>query len=193
MSASANPAPDTPPEPTRRLFVALWPDDSARHAIAHLAKSCRGGRLVPAEHLHLTLAFLGATPESKEAAYRAALDGLAFAPFELRLDVLGWWRGPRVLWLGAASMPPELLRLAAEVNARLASRGYRPETRPFAAHVTLVRKHPGPAPAFGTRTPVRWHADRVALVESAAEPAGTHYRPLRLWRAEARSVPPSVG
>ncbi|HYL02781.1 MAG TPA: 2'-5' RNA ligase family protein, partial [Steroidobacteraceae bacterium] len=77
-SASSGDEPRTPaapPERTRRLFFALWPDAAQRtvlaHAVRKAVRNC-GGRPVPAESLHVTLAFLGSVPESRMAELGAA-------------------------------------------------------------------------------------------------------------------------
>ncbi len=58
-----------------RLFFALWPDPPTRTALAMLVDGLPlvGGRRVPAENLHLTLAFLGNVDEGAAAAARVAL------------------------------------------------------------------------------------------------------------------------
>src|SRR5690606_32306650 len=55
-------------EPTRRIFFGLWPSpDTAQEimALAHEAHAECGARIMRAETLHLTLAFLGSTSPAK--------------------------------------------------------------------------------------------------------------------------------
>lgn len=51
-----------------RLFLALWPTAAMQSELADAARavmeSARGGREIPRESLHLTLAFLGSVPEA---------------------------------------------------------------------------------------------------------------------------------
>ena len=52
----------------RRLFFAFWPDEMERQRLVQAtagAAGMSGGRLVPAESLHVTLAFLGSVPERR--------------------------------------------------------------------------------------------------------------------------------
>ncbi|MFO7588071.1 MAG: 2'-5' RNA ligase family protein [Gemmatimonadota bacterium] len=80
----------SPAEPARqRLFFALWPDSATRSAVARLvdraAKRC-GGRRVPPENLHLTLAFPGAVARAQRTCLEACADRVAGTPFHLVLD-----------------------------------------------------------------------------------------------------------
>ena len=68
-----------------RLFVALVPPEEVRRRLEAEGRAlrglCGGGRMVPRENLHLTLAFLGET-DRRRAAERA-MDRAAGAPFSL--------------------------------------------------------------------------------------------------------------
>ena len=165
----------------QRLFLALWPEDAERRQIADLAARVAGPRRVRADHLHLTLAFLGATTADRRAAYEAALADWPALELELMLDRYGYWPQPRILWLGPSRTPPELYERVADLHRRLRDCGFSPERRTFQAHMTLARRFPGPAPAQPPAPPVRWLNREVALVESLREGAGTHYRVLRRW------------
>ena len=62
----------------------------------------------------------------------------------------------------------------ARLNAALAPCGYRPEPRPFRAHVTLLRKV-GRAPRPVEFEPFDWRAEAFHLVESVPEEGGVRY------------------
>ena len=97
---------------------------------------------------HLTLKFLGdvAAPAGI-AAVGAALSGVRFAPFALRLAGGGFFPGPdqpRVLWAGVVDGAGACRALAAQVETVLTPLGFPPEGRPYVAHLTLGRvKDPG--------------------------------------------------
>jgi 2'-5' RNA ligase len=112
-----------------------------------------GLRWVRPEGIHLTLKFLGATPEPRVPAIAAALRAaLAGAPaFGLRPDGFGTFpeirldrpearrHNLRVLWVGIAGDTAALSALAERVEGALAPLGYVEETRPYFAHLTLAR------------------------------------------------------
>lgn len=175
MSSPSNP--DAP----RRLFLALWPEETERRQLASLAVNIAGRRRVRDDNLHLTLVFLGATDAARLAEYEAALAGLAALELELVLDRYGYWPQSRILWLGSNRTPPELYELVADLHRRLRGRGFTPERRAFQAHVTLARKFPGPVPAQPPAAPVCWPIRDIALVESLREEGGARYRVLRRW------------
>ena len=78
--------------PTARLFVALWPDDALRAAIA--AERGRWGWTKTAapvrdDKLHLTLQFIGDAARERLPAIAAALRGVALGdlvPIRFVLD-----------------------------------------------------------------------------------------------------------
>ena len=96
-------------EPTRRLFFALWPDETLRATFAHAThkavRAC-GGRPVPTHNLHVTLLFLGSvaerrTPELEAIGARVAAAGTSHAgaaPLpQLAFDRVEHWEKARIL------------------------------------------------------------------------------------------------
>jgi 2'-5' RNA ligase len=167
----------------RRLFLALWPETAVRGAIADLQQRFPPGigRAVPAGNLHLTLVFLGATPAARRQCLEQAVGEIRVAPFDLRLDRLGWWRRPQVLWAGSASTPPALRELVQALQERVVRCGGEVEMRPFEVHLTLFRKVRKPPPPLPSVTPTQWRVQAFALVESITAAAGADYRVLRQW------------
>ena len=96
---------------------------------------------------HVTLKFLGDVDAARLPELAAALSGVCFAPFALKLGTAGQFHqrsraAPRALWAGLAEETggaEHAARLAAQVDQALASCGLAPESRPFRAHVTLGR------------------------------------------------------
>jgi 2'-5' RNA ligase len=174
-----------PAEPTRRLFFALWPDDEVRAALAALsmAQIQRQARRVAADNLHLTLAFPGNVTARVQTCLEEAAGRLTGAPFELSIDRLGYWSGPRILWAAPAQTPRELWSLAAALREILAACGLQPENRPYQAHITLARKA-SQALSVTRTAPIHWSIRQFCLVESVSETTGVRYRVLRIWPLE---------
>ena len=169
------------PEGQRRLFLALWPEESERQQMAKLAAQVAGRRQVRDANLHLTLVFLGATTPDQLAAYQTALADVAIPNLELALDRYGYWPQPRILWLGSNRTPPELYELVGELHRRLRGCGFVPERRAFQAHITLARRFNGSVPTELLEMPVRWQVNEIALVESLSSPEGSRYEVVRRW------------
>lgn len=169
--------------PKQRLFFALWPDDAVQSRLAHLGASGTPeyGRLVPAENLHLTLAFLGALDSGARTCVEAAADRVRAGGFELVFTRLGCWPRPGVLWAGTDATPAALTELVTALREGMTGCGLRPETRPYRAHVTLARKTRVPADFHRACGPVTWRVGAFQLVESETLPSGARYRRLRRW------------
>ena len=173
-----------------RLFFALWPDSALREQFVAVQTSKRvgDGRRIEPANLHLTLAFLGNISADHVALVRRAAAQLAFEPFSLILDRLGWWRRAGILWLGPLAWPPFLDALVADLWDELEACGLQQEPRRFKPHVTLVRRcrkaRPGPI------APIIWSVTEFVLVESVSVPAGVSYRVLDRWGPG--SIPDSV-
>jgi 2'-5' RNA ligase len=94
--------------------------------------------------MHLTLAFLGGLDDDQLAAAMAAVDETAVAasPFTLRIEGLGTFGppyAPRVVWAGLGGDVRALMAVQRRLAHALEARGFPPEERPFAPHLTLAR------------------------------------------------------
>jgi RNA 2',3'-cyclic 3'-phosphodiesterase len=171
---------------TRRLFFALWPTVAEQTALAAavgpVLDATRGGRCVPRENLHLTLAFLGSVPESSLAALRALMPGIGAlqAPLTVVLDHIDYWRRSEILCATASSPPIAASALAERLKQALVAAQFAPDLKPFRAHVTLARKVRGIARPLELR-PVTWTFTEFALIESRTEASGSLYSALDSW------------
>jgi RNA 2',3'-cyclic 3'-phosphodiesterase len=158
-----------------RLFVAVPLSEPARQAVADLVERIRAGepegrgvRWVRLDGLHITLRFLGPTPDTRvdDVAAAVAVTGAAADRFAIRIsgaDAFPPVGRPRTLWLDLDRGADELAALAARLDDALAARGWERERRPFRAHLTLAR-------ADGVRAgPATVAALRVAAAELAIE------------------------
>jgi 2'-5' RNA ligase len=159
-----------------RLFLALWPDDAARHALLGLQAGLIGGRPVPAANLHLTLAFLGQQPANMVSLLRRLSQRWSNFDCLLRFDRLGYFRRPRIAWVGMRDIPEPLVTLHRSVQVALAEEGVSQSGAHdgFVPHVTLLRD----AEPLSQRdiAPLMWHARGVVLAESIVQPGGSQYR-----------------
>lgn len=178
---------------TRRLFFALWPTASMQSELAAAARlamdSVHGGRVVPRESLHLTLAFLGSVPEpaivtvresAREACQAYPSAGSAAPSLEVTLDEIDYWPRSQVLCATASRESAGAAELAQGLKQSLSAAGFSPDLKPFRAHVTLARQVRG-RPADGELSPVRWAFSDFALVESRTGPSGSLYSVLESW------------
>lgn len=160
-----------------RLFFASWPPRETAQALHRwAAEVCdeSGGKLTAVENLHLTLAFLGdADPAEASAAARRAKG----CRHELPIDAARYVKRNQMVWVGPAAMPDALAALATELHASLRSAGFALEERPFAAHITLVRKARQPR-SIPPLPAVSWPVDEFALVASQTSSSGSVYTPL---------------
>jgi 2'-5' RNA ligase len=152
--------------PERRLFVGIFPPSEIAELVHRAAREVLPPdvfRGVPADEIHLTLRFLGATPEAEIPGIRSFLAKAVRPLVRPRLRVLGSGafpdeRSARVLWAGIADPGDRLARLAAAVG----------ESKPYTPHLTVAR-------CRGVRVPkaflmldldLPWTPDEVVLVES---------------------------
>jgi len=191
---------DDPPG-TSRLFVAVPVADDVREAVGRLMEQLAGApidvrgpgqpRWVRIEGLHLTLRFLGATPDVRLAELSAAVAAAArgVAPFRVELAGGGAFptpERPRVLWIGIGGGAPELGALARRLNGELERLGWPPDDRPFAAHLTLARTDGVPGSDEKARRLIElardvrlaWLADSMVLYKSNLGRGPTHYEAL---------------
>ena len=178
-----------------RLFTAIDLDDEARAAVAaaqqrirsDLGDTSRSMRFVRADHLHLTLVFIGEVDErSAGDLVNVMRQGIPAPAFELVFAGFGAFppRGaPRVLWLGTLDGAQQAIDLHATVARRLAAAGVTAEPRPFRPHLTLARwraRSGGERPELSSLSGViaRIMVGRVTLFQSRLSPAGPSYTAL---------------
>ena len=193
---------ETHPLTERRLFVAVPLDTAAVTTIAALVERIRAERALAApderdvrwvrmDGLHLTLRFLGPTPEASVPTVAEAVRRAASTqdPFEVRIDGGGSFpnpRRPRTLWLAVTHGTAELGSLARAVDRELVAAGWPSDDRPFRAHLTVARSDGVPAGADVARrltaaaegVDVSSAADRLVLFESITGGGPARYEPL---------------
>jgi 2'-5' RNA ligase len=180
-----------------RMFVALELDEATRAVLVEEQQralsrvtSKSSLRLVDAEQIHLTLAFLG---EVRSPTAEQAIDAMqrpfsGMQPFSIVVGGVGMFpaRGtPRVLWLGLLSGVGEVMTLQTEVANRIRAIGIRLEERAFHPHVTIGRWRSA-RPSDRTclerdasrHTTAGMTVDRVTLFESRLSSKGASHFPL---------------
>ncbi len=131
-----------------RLFIAVDISEAIATAVANFAQQLRQVNAdvawVKPGNFHLTLKFLGETPDGQLGDIRAALD-LVTPPrkvFELEIRGTGCFPEtgmPRVVWVGTGAGREALRALADDVEGAVETLGFARERRAFAAHLTIGR------------------------------------------------------
>ncbi|MCD4784941.1 MAG: RNA 2',3'-cyclic phosphodiesterase [Candidatus Eremiobacteraeota bacterium] len=131
-----------------RLFIAVPIQLKLKRKFFNLVNQLKSiganVKWVKEENFHITLKFLGDTPESRldevESAIRSALEG--FSPARLKFGGIGAFpnfRRPSVLWIGLESGYEELSAIAGNLEDSLERLGYEREHRKFRSHLTIGR------------------------------------------------------
>jgi 2'-5' RNA ligase len=165
-----------------RLFIALYPPlEVARELLAALAAlELPAHRATLPEQLHMTVLFLGATPERELDAVLESIDRAAagVGSFTLTPRSLARLpeRGPARLVAALTDSPPALLELRRRLVARLASARRKPG--PLTPHFTLCRFR---APTSCELGAVPLHAApfevaSLSLRSSVLRPEGAEHR-----------------
>ncbi len=148
-------------------------------------------RWVSVEGLHLTLRFLGATPDVRVQELAAAVATAAgdVAPFRIELSGGGAFpspQRPRVLWIGIGAGTVELAALAWRMNGELERLGWPSEDRPLAPHLTLARTDGVPGSderarrliEMGRDLRLAWQAESLVLYKSHTGHGPSRYEAL---------------
>jgi len=176
-----------------RAFVAIELPEDLKAALAReqarFRKVCPDAQWTRPEGIHLTLKFLGEISAEQVAQVKEVLDRIGpFERFSIRAKGFGFFpdsKRPRVFWAGLEA-PPELARLAKQVETAIAEIGFPPENRAFSPHLTLARfKAPRPQPKLQALLAVQevpdlgtFDVSEYFLWESRLSPQGAKYRKL---------------
>jgi 2'-5' RNA ligase len=172
---------------TRRLFIALWPDDDQRQQLRQLIHTLpepAGGRPVQPDNWHFTLQYIGACDAERQACVEGVLQALPIPVIEnLVIDHSGFFARPRVVWLGCHRVPEPLVELVTRLASALEqSCAIEAEKRPYVPHLTIHRKVRGYR-GQALATPLELSFDGIALVESVTHPEGAQYQVLKHYPA----------
>ncbi|HWB56091.1 MAG TPA: RNA 2',3'-cyclic phosphodiesterase [Gaiellaceae bacterium] len=167
------------PRERLRLFVAFPLPRDAAERLAAWGRELAGApdaRLVPAENLHVTLAFLGSTPRAEIGRIVGALRAAAGVASRPILSPARYRETRSVGMVVLDDADARATILADEVGAGLERLGvYRRERRPWLPHVTVLRfrqrpRLDPPLPALGRVSP-----SEVALYHSVLRPNGAQH------------------
>lgn len=166
-----------------RLFIAVAADEETRAeaaaAVARLKAAPGDFRWVDPRDMHVTLRFLGETPEQELPRVQALMSAAAAQakPFELSYGALGAFdvlEAPRVVWIGVVEGSALLEALANAVG--------RDEPRPYSPHLTIGRNRRETVPpefvaALKTHPPLslRRTVTKISLYASKPAPFGHTY------------------
>ena len=160
-----------------RVFFALVPDAALQRSLGIVGREAAarlGGRAIVDANLHLTLAFIGNVEDARIEVLRDVLSTLPRHAFVLALDHLGTFRHSDLAWIGPSAVPPALTALQSTLATALADADISLETRPFHAHITLVRRCAKRITSARV-TPIEWRVERLALLASIAGGEGVSY------------------
>ena len=176
----------------KRLFVAVKvePDVPLLKTYQALRYALQGEKIgwVKPENFHLTLKFLGKTPEEKLPAIQEALQEVAagHSPFTFKISGTGLFGSsykPRVIWFGTENNET-LKQLGENVLDALDATGFPRDRQNFVPHLTIGRirkiehkKLFQEANATHRNDVLQEpHIDKIILYESLLKPAGVVYR-----------------
>jgi 2'-5' RNA ligase len=160
-----------------RLFFAVWPPPKTAHALGKWANEVMrdaGGSPMRTENIHLTLAFLGEADPVRAHNVAQRVRGVCH---QLAIDEAQYWKHNKIVWVGPKSMPAPLGNMVKQLHGVLQEAAFVLEERPFAAHITLLRKA-RPPKVLPPLPKVEWPVNEMLLVRSRTSPKGSTYEPV---------------
>jgi RNA 2',3'-cyclic 3'-phosphodiesterase len=144
--------PETTDDQSLRLFTAIEIPEEYKNQIhkltSHIQKGLDFGGAhpawVPAENLHITLAFLGSqpaerVPEVHEAMAESVTDTQPFKLSIGNLELFPTPKQPKVISIAVRGNTGAVEHLYAKLAAVLSRRRFKLDDRPFRPHLTLAR------------------------------------------------------
>lgn len=132
-----------------RLFIAVEFEKEVIAALSSLHDELKAKadkvRFVPLENLHLTLFFLGNTPENKLEEINKALQSIGknYTSFMLelnnRLETFDTKNPARVVWVGVKNDLSALQRLQRMIAASMHNIGFLRTEQTYIPHITVAR------------------------------------------------------
>ena len=176
-----------------RTFICIEIPERVKERIGALQQSLKRidsqASWVKPANIHLTLKFLGGVEAGRLDRVRDAVERASgsTSPFQVTIGGAGCFpspKSPRVLWVGLAEMPGELLKLHKQIEESLAREGFPREAKKFSPHLTIARlRAPRNAAQLAEALietgfePDSFEAREVIVMRSDLNPAGSIYTP----------------
>jgi 2'-5' RNA ligase len=184
-----------PVSETIRSFIAFDLDNESilkkiTNLQLSLAKTGADLKLVEPKNIHITLRFLGnITPNMIDRIFEE-MKKVQFTPFNANLHGVGVFPNlhyPRVLWVGITDGAEQLRGIFEQLEPRLRSLGFAPDSKGFSPHLTIARVRSGSNKAEIARSVSEnaeytfgiVKADCLRLKKSELTPKGPIYSTLR--------------
>jgi len=167
----------------QHYFFALWPDKRLQQhyaKFAHQYLDDLDGKFIPTHNIHITLSFLGELNSNQLKAAKHIAGTIKTDCFTLTLDRLGFWKGPRVVWISSNIVPKSLIELETTLQQKLQENEFEIDQRAYKPHMTLMRKTRS-KPGNIQFKPVEWQVENFVLVRSTLEETGSIYDVIEQW------------
>ena len=175
-------------------FIPLL--DGLRRQLAHEKRI----NWVKPEHIHLTLKFIGNTPNED---IPKIIDGVeemlqnhkSFTMDFNRTGIFGSRYAPRVLWLGMQNTPKELYDLEEDTLSTFDKLGYLRDRQNFVPHITLGRikelcekqYFQKVVAATEQKSYIKQEVNEIILFQSILRPEGAFYKEIKRFELRTKS------
>lgn len=125
----------------QRLFIAIDLDPKVKDYISSFMEKSPSLRWTKIEQLHITLKFLGDTPDELLQQIKESLKSIEWKSFDLTIRDTGFFpnrKRPEVFWLGMDESE-KLVELKDSIDKSILPLGIPIEKRKFSPHLTLMR------------------------------------------------------
>ena len=161
-----------------RLFIAVNCDDETKEQLLSVQKKIKSqsikGNFSLRENIHLTLVFLGETPENQVPAICSAISEALSppaAPFTLAFSQTGCFThsNKELWWIGTERADPSLgtlKNIRRRITGGLSAAGVAFDDRAFNPHITLGREIKHNAPIVIGKQEIIFPVNRISLMKS---------------------------
>jgi 2'-5' RNA ligase len=161
-----------------RLFIAINCNEETKNCLLSVQDKIRvqslKGNFSRSENFHLTLVFLGETPEEQVPSICAVIKEAIRPPaasFALAFSQTGCFRhsNKELWWIGACPADPSLdilKNIRHRITGGLSAMGAAYDDRPFNPHITLGREIKHNAPIVIPQQKVTFPVNRISLMKS---------------------------
>ena len=161
-----------------RLFISVNCDDKVKNQLLSVQKMIKSrsvkGNFSRPENLHLTLVFIGETPEEKTRLIASVIEKALdppVAPFTLHFPAVGCFThgGKELWWIGTERNDPSLgilISIRGRIADGLSAEGVNFDNRPFNPHITLGREIKHASPIIIPKQEIIFPVNRISLMKS---------------------------